>query len=60
MDELTFNYILSNQNLWGSMYRKRLHDYKVQKAKEEKVRVKERLALLPVVPKKLGRPKTHF
>ena len=60
MDELTFNYILANQSLWGSICRKQRQEVKIQKAKEEKVRVKERLALLPVVPKKIGRPKTHF
>lgn len=60
MDNEQFLYILSKQSEWGKIYRENRIQYKYDKGVIEKQRVKERLALLPPVVKKIGRPKLYY
>jgi len=41
MDQILFNYICSKQGEWGRIYRQKQKDYKLQKNRNEKDRVKE-------------------
>ena len=60
MDNQTFLYILSKQTEWAKIHLENTIKYKYDKGVIEKQRVKDRKALLPSVPKKLGRPKLYY